>query len=345
MAREGRRRREARRFGTPRRLADIVLGVVSPRELGVPGWATDRLWLDRMPELAGECQRRIASCVVVEASNIAEYYYSYCEKSQWDCEGDFPACRPPFDWMFVEFQRPAIFRDEGGAVPFDPSFYERWGWIIETLPAGQLKRWTGDAAIDSQIAPMLDLPGIWAVLRMTLVYVQMGSIVPAAIVYFTPIDNAGNMLGNHKSLVASAPGDDRERAMAHAAEVGQLAHTAYLAISFMNCKGVIIEPHEPDPVLNRERQRNGRKPFVRYHTINVEPMKRVLRTEGHIESEGLKKALHICRGYFATYTEDRPLFGRSGLHGTFWVPAHVRGSSKEGIVVSDYRVNLPKGKS
>lgn len=48
----------------------------------------------------------------------------------------------------------------------------------------------------------------------------------------------------------------------------------------------------------------------------------------------------FCRGHFSTYTEDRPLFGK--VSGTFWVPSHVRGSAKQGVVVSDYNVKAPK---
>jgi hypothetical protein len=49
-----------------------------------------------------------------------------------------------------------------------------------------------------------------------------------------------------------------------------------------------------------------------------------------------KKALHIARGHFAHYTEDRPLFGK--YTGTFWRPAHVRGSADFGTVKSTYKV-------
>lgn len=69
-------------------------------------------------------------------------------------------------------------------------------------------------------------------------------------------------------------------------------------------------------------------------------MKAVLRTEGGIEQNGLKKALHICRGHFATYTDEKPLFGH--FTGTVWKPSHVRGNVTEGIVSKDYRVHAPK---
>lgn len=54
---------------------------------------------------------------------------------------------------------------------------------------------------------------------------------------------------------------------------------------------------------------------------------------------GLRKALHLVRGHFATYTPDKPLFGR--ITGTVWKPSHVRGDAAEGIVAKDYRVKAP----
>jgi hypothetical protein len=118
-----------------------------------------------------------------------------------------------------------------------------------------------------------------------------------------------------------------------------LLFPAMLAISFMNCKNVTLEAIEPNAELNRIRQRRGDRPFLRYHTIDIEPMKRVLRTEGQVDAVGLKRALHIVRGHFSTYTPERPLFGK--VAGTFWVPSHVRGSAREGVVISDYAVHPP----
>lgn len=115
--------------------------------------------------------------------------------------------------------------------------------------------------------------------------------------------------------------------------------TCLMALQFMNCKNVRVASNEPSPKLSKAHEKRHGKPLVRYHTIQIEPMKQVLETEGGIGHNGIKKALHICRGHFATYTDDKPLFGR--VTGTFWKPAHVRGSLSEGAVVSDYKVNAP----
>jgi hypothetical protein len=123
-------------------------------------------------------------------------------------------------------------------------------------------------------------------------------------------------------------------------EVCQWFMPCLLTISFMNCKNCVLNAVERDQDVNRNRRKHGLKLFLRYHTINIEPMKRVLRTEGKVEATGLKRALHICRGHFSTYSEERPLFGK--VAGTFWIPSHVRGSTEEGIIVSDYQVSASK---
>jgi hypothetical protein len=76
---------------------------------------------------------------------------------------------------------------------------------------------------------------------------------------------------------------------------------------------------------------------VHYHTLNIHPMREILRREGQQDSLGLQKALHICRGHFRDYTQGRGLFGKH--KGLYWVDQHMRGSSKQGITVKDYAVH------
>lgn len=132
----------------------------------------------------------------------------------------------------------------------------------------------------------------------------------------------------------------REEQQNHIDHYTTMLFPLLMSLSFINCKNVALDAIDPPAALNKIRERARLKPFLRYHTINIDPMKTVLRTEGGIEANGLKKALHICRGHFATYS-DR-MFGRSLAEPvTVWRPAHVRGSIKEGIVLSDYHVNAP----
>lgn len=110
---------------------------------------------------------------------------------------------------------------------------------------------------------------------------------------------------------------------------------AILAIAFMHCKNVTTRDHVPTRQERRADERAG-LPLLRYRTIEIDPMKEVLRAEGRVDTVGLSRALHICRGHFAEYTEDAPLFGKHT--GLFWRPQHVRGTLERGRVVKDYRL-------
>lgn len=120
-------------------------------------------------------------------------------------------------------------------------------------------------------------------------------------------------------------------------------HTALLAISFMHCKNVVLRQQTPPAVQQTAKQKRQRiQPHqpVTYHVLDIEPMKTILKTEGKSEQVGLQRALHICRGHFSTYTEDKKLFGKYA--GTFWIPQHVRGSAEVGFATKDYRIKLEK---
>ena len=89
----------------------------------------------------------------------------------------------------------------------------------------------------------------------------------------------------------------------------------------------------------KKRRKAGKPVGTVYKTLAIEPMKAVLSSEGGVTTNGLKRALHICRGHFATYTADKPLFGH--FVGTVWRPMHTRGNKKHGEVKKDYRIEAP----
>jgi len=113
-------------------------------------------------------------------------------------------------------------------------------------------------------------------------------------------------------------------------------------IMLMHTKNVTRVEHLPPSKLAKRNAERGKPPMLKYHTLDIEPLKEILLKEGRIESEGLQRALHLCRGHFAFYPESGPgLFGK-GIHGQFWIPAHARGTEKQGVVISDYDVILSK---
>lgn len=311
MARESRRKRDARRFGEGR-LADRLLG---------ERWQPTAYINDEYFFFSGHLRDCISTSVLIDAENVCRYWADQSEakgEAPWLLDRDFPTPVPPFPVMLIECQATRQYESlRPGA---------QWAWLITDE---KKENWP----------PGADEPGIARLATATLFYFAGGVPTwPMAIISLKYRDDGS--LAEFRSGLYGDPSLCREpdlvRSMTNA-----LAPTMLLALSFMNCKNVSLEAIEPDREANRERRRAGMRPLVRYHTINIEPMKKVLRTEGGVEHNGLKKALHICRGHFATYS-DR-MFGRDlEKPVTVWKPAHVRGSLRHGVVVSDYNVSPPR---
>lgn len=118
-------------------------------------------------------------------------------------------------------------------------------------------------------------------------------------------------------------------------------NVALLAISFMHCKNVLVRQVDPASEKNTAREsrmwqaRHG-QPLTKFSVLEIDHLKQTLRSEGRMEETGLHRALHICRGHFARYTPEHPLFGK--YVGNFWRPQHVRGNETLGRVEKIYTV-------
>lgn len=112
---------------------------------------------------------------------------------------------------------------------------------------------------------------------------------------------------------------------------------SFLGVCLLNCQNVQSVNHVPDERTERRFTQRYEKPMVRWHTLVIEPMKRLLAESGS-GSVGIQKALHICRGHFKDY-RAAGLFGK--LKGMYWWDAHVRGTVAAGVAPKDYAVKAP----
>jgi hypothetical protein len=111
---------------------------------------------------------------------------------------------------------------------------------------------------------------------------------------------------------------------------------AQLSVMFSHCKNVDLVDRLPKRHEQREAMRKG-EPILKYHEIVIDPNRSYGDSESVKASENKPtRALHIARGHFAHYSEEKPLFGKYA--GTFWIPAHVRGNKDFGVVKSTYKV-------
>lgn len=118
------------------------------------------------------------------------------------------------------------------------------------------------------------------------------------------------------------------------ADMGSMVAVA--TFMFCHCKNIDLVERLPKRHEQREAKRRG-EPILKYHEIVIDP-KRSYATNETSANKATEPsvAFHLVRGHFAHYTEEKPLFGK--YVGTYWVPAHARGSRKFGEVKSTYTV-------
>jgi len=104
-------------------------------------------------------------------------------------------------------------------------------------------------------------------------------------------------------------------------------------LMLLNCKNIATEKIEPPQALNKKRIKNGKLPLFTYHTLVLKPMG---KHDESIPKDLWNNRIHLQRGHFKTYSAEKPLFGH--IIGRLWWQPHLRGKSRDGVVVKDYVV-------
>jgi len=233
---------------------------------------------------------------------------------------------PPFDRFFIEFQH----------VP-DPNKKEQlnaWGVLITTNPdRDAIKRVGGD-----------DGEPRWLLTLLLFLEREKGKPFGPVSEHFIGLAEDGTWFRHNDGSVfwsgQLAGLDAPDGAQQQSAEYfAQYCYPALLAISFLHCQNIEIRPVTPSEKQSRSYRKKHGKDLVRYHVLDIKPIRRLLDRYRRGERSDLRRALHICRGHFKTFAPEAPLLGRAV--GTYWWGPQVRGSSEEGIVLKDYRVSAP----
>lgn len=324
--------------------------------------------LDEFKELRQLWSEVPASAIAaaVDISEPVRFFYEDSSREEWDFREDFHCTASPFQFAWYECAAPRWSNNEGERIAGPGTINSRLGWAVSCIPipleqratapqenplvslffqqageaAAKIMRFDGPAPTRGDEIPafMQSATSYWRTRagQLLRVAVQFDYLDEQGL----PIINARRTLVLNKTL-----NDALQTREALADEALGIAHATFMplafAVGFLHCKNVSLVPVEIPEKVKRKRIARGQHPGVEFKELRIEPMKRILRTEGRSGEVGLKRALHICRGHFATYTEERPLFGK--IAGTFWMPAHVRGSKDAGEVRKSYKVMAPRG--
>lgn len=110
------------------------------------------------------------------------------------------------------------------------------------------------------------------------------------------------------------------------------------ALLLASCKNVSLASHDNDPKqVRRAIKRHGGTPeSYRYYTLVVRPPG--AKSDAPSQDIGIMPR-HVCRGHFAEYGPEFNkglLFGKYA--GRFYIPPHLKGDKKNGVVEKDYEL-------
>ena len=285
-----------------------------------------------------------AGCEVIIADNVSHFYH-YSEKMYWGAE-DFPNQRLPFENVFVEWTIPdKIFVN---TVDKDWKFQKTKEWHEVSIKGTMCGCLIHEEEADPKIA-VIAPPGPMRteILKLTndseYVWICVHYTAAAGEVKNTGVNFKFIRDGQCWQTVACwsqhilASGFIKE----NPSQLTEFDNIPCLTVSFLNTKGTeVVKPPE-DMVPTEKQSRKMKVKGIEYKILHVRGMADVIKQEkerapANGDQEKLKKRLHIVRGHFATYTKEKPLFGK--YDGTFWKTSHTRGSSDVGEIRKDYSV-------
>lgn len=305
--------------------------------------------IDDHPELLGPLAARRERIVFVKITEAVRFFYEDNDKEVWDWREDYPTIASPFSMAWYESASPLFSADGGKHNPISPRA-RRMGWKVFCARLKAEER--GNAPLLNPLVSTMHSLHPSMKLRVDPTNLSFGGLVPHFMQSMVSVlerddglilplggvtdylDEQGKPILSARIITAAHTPGLGESAQIEAA--GSACMGLAFAISLAHCKNVSFVDSPVPEKVRLKRERRGLPPKVTYKTLVIESAKRTLRGEGGSGEVGLRRALHICRGHFRSYSETAKLFGR--VAGTFWVPQHVRGDVTAGEVVKNYRV-------
>jgi hypothetical protein len=127
-------------------------------------------------------------------------------------------------------------------------------------------------------------------------------------------------------------GDDHYEGLSYHA-----CNIIWLTCYILNSKNIYQQEILPPQKVNAKRIRKGKLPLYSYKVLNVKLFGTPETSSIAQYSDPLNhNRLHLCRGHFKEFTDEKPLFGK--YTGLFWWQPTIRGQNKKGFVNKDYLI-------
>lgn len=287
--------------------------------------------------------KQLEASQLVVIDNVAVYHFQDLQRRLKDEEtikvSDFPNVMLPFEFAFLEMR-----------VRNNPSFeatFEECGVFAQMVKPDKLDFSELGPSLERAKQIFLHKDAAYLLICQFFAYGnRLGKKPVFSAVFIFPVNAEGQIIPVDDKfpcvqtvyLPPNVPNrEEMEKNLAFYILETYL-YPCFLALSFMHCRNVKVLTEQAPEKLSKKHQRRTGRPLLKYRVLQIDHMKQVLEREGGASTQGLKKALHICRGHFKHYGRDGKglLFGK--YTATVWIPMHTRGSAEEGVVVKDYDV-------
>lgn len=305
-----------------------------------------RLFDKCLTQTAPEDRKMLADiahrAVVVAVDPIAEHY-GMNEKMLWGPE-DYPYCLPPWDLSFVEWNEPRTIKTPDGLIKTTPG--NQQGAVVVRYPGGRptAEKWwgrlmqmtggivngadKGSVSLQSDAEHCISVAFYGHSCGMTVGYRVM------TFAFLTADGTVTNKLttGSGMQHMLDLIGVEETQRFYDSA-----CHVVFLAFTFANCANVKLEDVTDDLQPEPKIRRRLKIPEVKRYTLNICGHSSKPSRDYNQGPQGVMP-FHLCRGHFATYTAERPMFGNPKLVGRFWHPPHMKGKKENGEVIKDYAI-------
>lgn len=309
--------------------------------------------------------------VFVKLQNVADYYYNGTPQDEWDLASakDFPNIAPAWPLFIAAWRTPTTYNCNGTILPYGNPGAETavtvaavemaaelrpLRWILNIYLQAQQSKLHGDARLAGHTWVPVDADGhlynppagsrqehaLNDFLNSSISAINRGLRRPAIVdsqSWARPTPTLAYAILNQR--IKFAP-DSQYRELV--GEVWGALRPALLGLCLAHCGNVATTTELVPDALRKRRAQRGRAPIDRWYTLEIGPIKDVLRNARNPDgspARSLQQALTICRGHFKTFSEHG-LFGR--YKGTFWWGMHVRGNTAAGAIHKDYSIRAEK---
>ena len=243
-----------------------------------------------------ELLRFLAQSQLVVADNVLKYML---ENRAGDIvsPSDFPCVMLPFEYTFIEVRIPrstqwSTWAEEGGVLLSmnEPKAPEKSGFVSD-----EMIEWSLRPEVKFHLHATVFFnskeDGLCPMCRLIMPVTEDGRLTTGDDTKFWVIVDRCLPIPGYEEFPEALRDE-------HLKCAGWILPSALMAISFMHCRNVAVKKETPPLLLSKKHEKRTGRPLLRYHVIQIDHMKQVLEREGNASTEGLKKALHICRGHF-----------------------------------------------